>query len=119
MKRISLGRRFSMRICAAPLEASAEPRPAGLPRNFFSMASAPVASCDMSKRPSFVNLVISPADMQHSMASQSKRRAASAGCTARTWSSRNSMVAMTMSPCAMSAWQAASASASEPHSSAA
>ena len=68
-----------MRICAWPLLASALPLPAGLPRSFFSIASAPLASCDMSNLPSRVSLVMSPADMQHSMASQWSRRAASAG----------------------------------------
>ena len=85
MKRISLGKRFNMRICAAPLEVSAAPLPAaGLPRSFFSIAKAPVASCDMSNLPSRVSLVISPADMQHSIASHASRRASKAGCTART-----------------------------------
>ena len=47
------------------------------------------------------------------------RRACSAGSTARMWSSMNSMVAITMSPRAMSARQRSSAAGSSPHSAAA
>ena len=73
----------------------------------------------MPNLPMRVSLTTSAADMQQTIASQSSRRAASAGSTARKWSSMNSMVAMTMSPRAMSARQRASAAASPPHSSAA
>ena len=105
MNFISLGRRRSIRICAAPSEPTPlVPRdPALAPRSFFSMASAPVVSPDMSNRPMRVSRVTSAPDMQHSMASQPSRRARSAGCTARIWSSRNSMVATTTLPRAMSA----------------
>ena len=116
MKRISFGSRFSIFICAWPLAGTPALVP---PRSRLSIASAPVASCDMSNRPSLVSRVTSPADMQHSIASQLARRACKAGSTGRMWSSRNSIVAITMSPAAMASWHAASAPASLPHSSAA
>jgi len=80
MKRISRGNWRSIFICACPLAPAAPFLP---PRSFFSIASAPVASCDMSNLPSRVSRVISPAAMQHSIASQASRRAVSAGSTAR------------------------------------
>ena len=73
----------------------------------------------MSKRPMRVSFITSPADMAQTIASQCSRRACSAGSTGRKWSSMNSIVAMTMSPRAMSARQRSSAAASSPHSAAA
>ena len=116
MNFISLGSRRSIFICDCPAVAPCFPFP---PRRRFSSAITPVASTPMSNLPSRVSLVISPADMQHSIASHPSRRAASAGCTARMWSSRNSIVAITMSPRAMSSWHSARRSGSFAHWSAA
>ena len=116
ISRSSFGSRRSIFICDWPLDAAPD---FFAPRRRRSMATMPVASTDMSTRPSRVSFTTSLDETQHSIASQCARRAASAGSTSRMWSSRNSMVATTMSPVAMSAWHVASAPASCDHSSAA
>ena len=66
-----------------------------------------------------VSFITSPADIAQTIASQWSRRARSAGSTGRKWSSMNSIVAITMSPLAMSAQQRSMAAESSPHSAAA
>jgi len=67
-----------------------------------------------------VSLVTSPADMIATIASQSARRARSAGSTGRKCSSMKSIETITMSALPMSAMQRASALPSfSPHSAAA
>ena len=75
----------------------------------------------MSNLPMRVSLTTSAGrHAAQTIASQCSRRACSAGSIGRKWSSRNSMVAMTMSPLAMSARAALAAPpASSPHSAAA
>jgi hypothetical protein len=83
-----------------------------LPRSFFSSAIGPLAGADMSNLPMRVSLVTSPARHRadHRVALVAARR--SAGSSGWKWSSRNSIVTMTMSPWAMSALQRASARSS-------
>ncbi len=116
MKRSSRGNSRSIFIWSRPEDGAPGLR---FPRRRFSRPVMPRASADMSNRPSRVRRTTSPADRQHSMASHSARRAVSAGSTARMWSSRNSMVAITMSARAISAQHSASASASAAQRSAA
>ena len=80
MKRSSFGNCRSIFI--SPLPPGLEPL--RLPRSFFSQAMAPSASPLMSNLPTRVSFTTSAADMQQTMASQSLRRAVSAGITART-----------------------------------
>jgi hypothetical protein len=80
---------------------------------------APSASPDMLNLPTRVSFTTSAEESRPTTASHASRRAFSAGITARTWSSRNSIEAMMMSPRAMSARQASSAAVSPAHSSAA
>src|ERR1700761_9472007 len=115
MKRSSFGSWRSIFISPLPPGLL----PLRLPRSFLSHAMAPSASPLMSNLPTRVSFTTSLADMQPIITSQWSRRATRAGITARTWSSRNSMVAITMSPRAIAALQRISAASSVPHSSAA
>ena len=111
-----------MRICLAPavaLAPASSPLASGLLRKRFRKAIGPVAGAPMSNLPMRVSFITSLADMAHTIASQASRRACSEGRTGKKWSSMNSMVAMTMSPCAMSALHRSSALLSSPHSAAA
>jgi hypothetical protein len=105
MNRSILGKRRSIRICLAPAVARA-PGPvlfaSGLARRRFSSPSDRWRARPMLNRPMRVSFITSAADMAQTMASHASRRAARAGSTGRKCSSMNSIVAITMSPCAMS-----------------
>ena len=83
-----------------------------LPRSRLSSAIGPDCGLLISKRPSLVTLITSPAEIQPTIASQVSRRALSWGRTASICSSINSMLAKMMSAWAISAWQRASISGS-------
>ena len=78
-----------------------------LPRSRLSRAMAPPCSPSMENRPMRVSFITSLADMQQIIASQSLRRASSASITAAICGSMNIIVAMMMSPSAMSSRHAA------------
>ncbi len=125
MKRRIFGSRRSIFICCAPavvlvlLSARLSAVCLALPRKRLSSETKPLAGADMSNLPMRVSCVTSAALIAQTIASHWLRRACSAGSSGMKWSSRKSIVTMTMSPVAMSALQRSSACSSLPHSSAA
>ena len=116
MNRRIRGRRFSMRSCFSPSLLDALPFLSLPPRSFFSSASGPFCGALMSRPPIFVRRITSAAEMKHSMASTSSRRACRCGSTAWMCSSTNSMQAITTLALPMACWQAARAPGLPDHS---
>ena len=102
------GKRRSMRIWAAPPVWAFSL----LPRKRLSKAIKPVAGLPISKLPMRVSVTISPADIAHTIASHSIRRALRASITGKKWSSMNSIMETTISAREMSSIQALRAFAS-------
>ena len=100
-KRRICGKRRSIFICLAPAEAFC-PAWGLLPRSFFKKAMGPVLGLLMSKRPMWVSLTTSAADMMQTMALHSSRLACRSAKMGWKWSSKNSMVTSRMSALAMS-----------------
>ena len=108
------GKRRNIASCLSP-EAAGFPS-FGVPRRRLSNAMGPEGSPSIVNRPIRVYCITSGADIQHTMASQSSRRAASASEIAFIWGSINNMVTMIMSPSAIASLQSVNDPESASHS---
>ena len=108
------GKRRNIASCRSP-EAPGLPS-LGAPRSRLRRATGPEGSPSILNRPMRVSCIISGADMQHTMASQASRRAASDSEIALICGSIKSIVTMMMSPEAIAFLQLCNSDLSASHS---